>query len=97
LEYSQSKMNSDELCASILFSLCYAHLLKVNNLIQTHRFTTFKEGIEAHLIICNTLFELAAGAAVRYNIRKETTDALVVLMEEIQGKCAAKKMCTNNK
>lgn len=90
-------MNSDELCGSILFSLCYAHLMKVNSLIRTNQFNTAKEGIEAQLIICETLFELAAGAAVRYNMKKETTDALVVLMEEIQEKCAAKKMCTNNK
>lgn len=57
-------MNSDELCGNIIFSLCYAHLVKVNNLIKTHRFNTSKEGIEAQLIICKTLFELAAGAAV---------------------------------
>lgn len=43
-----------------------------------------REAAAARFILSENLFELAAAAAVRSHIRKDSTDALVELMNEVR-------------
>lgn len=68
-------MSRDE----IVFSLCYHQMKKFKNCNPQS-----KEDAEARLIIAEELFVLAAAAAVRNGFRKESTDCMVNLMEEVR-------------
>lgn len=72
--------SSDE----ILYSLCYAQILKISFIIRDRPSNPSKEEAKAQLSICESLFTLAAAAAVRQGMRRGTTKALVDLMDKIK-------------
>lgn len=71
---------SDEM----LFSLCYTKILGTLNQVRKYKKYPSKAEAIAQVAICQMLFELAAGAAVRQNFKKDVTDALVDLMQEVR-------------
>lgn len=77
-------MNFTNASDRILFTLCYANLLRVKALTERHPFRPTQAETIAQITMCETLFELASGAAVRQKFKRGTTDMLVNLMEDIK-------------
>lgn len=61
-----------------VFNLCYHQISRFKTLPRQS-----KEEAAARLIVAEDLFVLAAAAAVRIGIKREATNALVKLMDEI--------------
>lgn len=75
-----SQRTSDDL----LFTFCIMHLEHIKKGFKDQRpFEPSKAEAQAHLKIINSLYELAAGAAVRNRLKKRFTDALVELHDEL--------------
>lgn len=69
---------------NILYTLCYIHLKNTLDSMPDRPRSVSKEEGKARLSICNSLYTLAAAAAVRNNMYRDTCRALADLMAEIE-------------
>lgn len=76
-------MNNSQNDDYVLYNVCYTNLLEIRMRTKKYQEYPTKAEALAQLAICEAIFELAAGAAVRQKMKKYLTDALVQLKQEI--------------
>lgn len=69
----------------ILFSLCFAQIVGLRKTLGRKTTKQSKEAAAAWLKIGESLYELACAAAVRSHISRESTDSLVMLMDDVRN------------
>lgn len=78
---------SKALSEDILFTLCFIQLQEIKDrLYNRNPFNPSKEETIARLKIVDSLFELAAGAAIKREMKRGSTRALVELVENIRDR-----------